>query len=364
MEAQTEVLSANNAPVPGLVSIIIPVYNSEHRLASCIESALGQSYENIELLLVDDGSTDNSGQLCDEYARRDSRIHVVHSSNGGPASARNLGIAQSKGEFLFFLDSDDCIETSAIGLLMDNQKRTQADMTIGDFTITHSGVREADSRFLFPEDTLLLRQDVIAMTVEYLKKPTAYAPLTYVWGKLFRASIVKEKKVLFNPELRIFEDIELNIRYLRYAGSVSYVKNKLYVYTGGLNSGATASGIQAYPLGYTFALNAIQAFLSACGVPAIVVQKNIGNAHVYFAIRIMVALFRHGQRVSMWKARGVISTLVNDPGVRNNLGYYSPARGDSRALPHLIRLKLTVIIMAVCLYKARGRQFSVSKSAA
>jgi glycosyltransferase involved in cell wall biosynthesis len=362
MEAPTGVSLTNGAFfVPGLVSIIIPVYNSERHLIPCLESAIGQSYENIELLLIDDGSTDGSGELCDGYARLDSRIHVEHCNNGGPASARNTGIAKSKGEFLFFLDSDDRIEKNAIRLIMENQQRTQADLVIADFTIEHSGVQDANSKFLFPEDTLLLRRDVVARTVEYLKKPTAYTFLTYVWGKLFRASIFKDKSVVFNTELRIFEDIDLNIRYLSYAGSASYIKSKLYIYTGYPNSGATVSGLQRYPLGYTFALHTIKKFLDACGVPATVVREKIGNAHVYFAIRIMVALFRYGQRISVWKTRELISTIVNNPELRNNLEYYSPARGDSRSLPQLIRWKLTVIIMAVCMYKARRTRFSLSK---
>lgn len=350
--------------VPGLVSIVVPVYNSERHLASCIESAIGQTYENIELLLIDDGSTDGSGKLCDDYARRDSRIHVEHCSNQGPASARNTGIARSNGEFLFFLDSDDRIEKDAIRLLTESQERTQADLVIGDFTIKRFGVEDADSRFLFPQDTLLLREDVIARTLEYLKRPTAYAFLTYVWGKLFRASTIKDNDVLFNPELRIFEDIDLNVRYLRYADSVSYIKNKLYIYTSYPNTGATVSGIHAYPLGYTPALNTIRTFLSASGVPAASVQREIGNAHVYFAIRIMIALFARDQQISLWKTHRLISTIANDPDLRSNLEYYSPANGDSRIIPQLVRLKLAAIIMAVCLYKARRRRRSAAPAAA
>jgi glycosyltransferase involved in cell wall biosynthesis len=343
-------LIPNDTFLPGLVSIIVPVYNSQDHLIPCIESALGQSYENFELLLIDDGSTDGSGALCDDYARRDSRVHVKHSTNRGPASARNTGIAQSRGEFLFFLDSDDRIEKSALRLLMDNQERTRADLVIGDFTINRFGVQDALSRFLFPEDVLLLKRDIIARTVEYLRSPTAYAFLTYVWGKLFRASIIKRRNILFNPEMRIFEDIDLTVRYLYYAGSVSYIKSKLYIYTS-----YPDTAVYTYPLGYKAALSAIETFLHACGVPANAVQRDIGNAHVYFAIRIMVALFRHAERISIWKMRSLISIIVNDPDLRNNLGYYSPANGHSRAMPHLIRFRLIVIIMLLCLYKARRK---------
>lgn len=134
--------------MPGLVSIVIPVYNCATQLVACIESAIGQSYENIELLLVDDGSTDSSGTRCDEYARRDHRIHVEHSSNRGPASARNLGIAKSTGEFLFFLDADDRIEKNAMSLLMENWERTQSDLVIGDSTIECAEARNPASQFL------------------------------------------------------------------------------------------------------------------------------------------------------------------------------------------------------------------------
>jgi glycosyltransferase involved in cell wall biosynthesis len=349
---------------PGVVSIVIPVYNCAPQLVTCIESAIGQSYTNVELLLVDDGSTDSSGKLCDEYARLDSRIHVEHSSNRGPASARNLGIAKSTGEFLFFLDADDRIEKNAINLLMENWERTQSDLVIGDFTIERPGARSSASQFLYQEDALFLKHDIVSRTLEYLKKPTAFAFLTYVWGKLFRASIVRGKGVLFNPELRIFEDIDFNVRYLGHADSASYIRNKLYRYTNSLDSGATTHGLSAEPLGFKPALDGIQKFLIASGVAETKVQGAVGNAIVYFAIRTMIALFMHGQRVSLWKKHQAISQLVNDVDIRDNLEYYSPAKGDSKIIPALIRLKLTSIIVAICLYKVNKKLFSKSQRAA
>jgi glycosyltransferase involved in cell wall biosynthesis len=354
MEVQAR---AGGTLMPGLVSIVIPVYNCVPQLVACIESAIGQSYENIELLLVDDGSTDSSGTRCDEYARRDSRIHVEHSSNRGPASARNLGIVKSTGEFLFFLDADDRIEKNAMSLLTENWQRTQSDLVIGDFTIERLEAKNSVSQFLYPEDALFLKQDIVSRTLEYLKKPTAFAFLTYVWGKLFRASIIRDKRVLFNPELRIFEDIDFNVRYLGHANSASYLRNKLYRYTNSLDSGATTYGLSAYPLGYKPALDGIQTLLIASSVPATKVQSAVGNARVYFAIRTMIGLFRHGQRMSLWKKRQVISQIVNDVDLRDSLEYYSPAKGDSKTIPGLIRLKLISIIVAICLYKVNKGRF-------
>ena len=93
------------------ISVIVPVYNVEKYLCSCIDSILAQTFTDFELLLIDDGSRDKSGEICDEYANKDCRVKVFHKENGGVSSARNLGIDESKGEYLFFVDSDDIISS-------------------------------------------------------------------------------------------------------------------------------------------------------------------------------------------------------------------------------------------------------------
>lgn len=101
-----------------LISVIVPVYNVEKYLHRCVDSILNQTYENLEILLVDDGSTDGSGAICDEYAQRDSRVRVIHKENGGLSSARNAGIDAAKGEYLAFVDSDDWIEPETYAYLL------------------------------------------------------------------------------------------------------------------------------------------------------------------------------------------------------------------------------------------------------
>ena len=95
-----------------LISVIVPVYNSEQTLHRCIDSILGQTYRNFELLLINDGSKDRSGEICDEYASNDSRISVFHQENSGPSAARNFGLTQAKGQYIVFQDSDDYLLNS------------------------------------------------------------------------------------------------------------------------------------------------------------------------------------------------------------------------------------------------------------
>ncbi len=113
-----------------IISIIVPVYNVEKYLDRCIQSILNQTYPYFELILVDDGSSDNSGKMCDEYAKKDDRIIVIHQENNGLSSARNKGIENSKGEFLSFVDSDDWISKDYLKEMYNEQKKTKADLVI------------------------------------------------------------------------------------------------------------------------------------------------------------------------------------------------------------------------------------------
>ena len=115
-----------------MVSVIIPVYNVEKYLAECVDSVLGQSDTDYEIILVDDGSTDSSGVICDAYAQKDARIRVIHQSNGGLSAARNTGLKAARGEYVYFLDSDDYIEPHALARLVAKAEQEQADVVFFD----------------------------------------------------------------------------------------------------------------------------------------------------------------------------------------------------------------------------------------
>lgn len=118
-----------------LISVIIPVYNVEKYLKNCLDSVINQTYKNIEIILVDDGSTDNSGKICDEYAQKDLRIKVIHKENGGLSDARNVGIEQSIGKYITFIDSDDDIDTGYVRYLYELLNRNNTKMSIAAYTV-------------------------------------------------------------------------------------------------------------------------------------------------------------------------------------------------------------------------------------
>lgn len=142
-------VAPSHAFVTDLISIIVPVYNSEEYLRLCIESVINQSYKNIEIILINDGSTDNSGEICNTYANNDNRIRVIHTKNNGPATARNIGIENSKGSLIFFIDADDYIENNALELLVKNYNQHKAEIIVGDFNKIKNGIVEKSMMFPF-----------------------------------------------------------------------------------------------------------------------------------------------------------------------------------------------------------------------
>lgn len=130
----------------GLISVIIPVYNVENYLRECVDSVLNQTYQNFEIILVDDGSTDGSPTICDEYATSDERIRVIHQSNGGLSVARNNGLQASSGDYVYFLDSDDWIEPSSLEVLLECAKERRAQVVFFDALSFEDGGKLCDKQ--------------------------------------------------------------------------------------------------------------------------------------------------------------------------------------------------------------------------
>ena len=178
------------------ISVIVPVYKVEGYIRRCVESILAQTYRNLEVLLIDDGSPDGSGGICDEFAAKDSRVTVIHQENGGVSSARNAGLRRASGDWIAWVDSDDWVEPDFLQYLLTNAQDSGADIVIcGMF-------EEYRKRRLYigPGDRLLDREEAL----EALLTDTVVR--NYLWDKLWRAELFRD---LTFPEGRTFEDIAL-----------------------------------------------------------------------------------------------------------------------------------------------------------
>lgn len=338
-----------------LISIIVPVFNGQNYLHRCLESLINQSYQNIEIILVDDGSTDNSGKICDQYAISDKRIRAIHQKNRGPGAARNNGIKHSKGEFLFFVDVDDFIEKDALFSLIGKNNQHELDLIVGDFRIKTNELITPETKYLFSNSKALKKQEIVNYVKDYLRKPTGYSLFIYAWGKLFKSSILKRNNIYFDEELPIFEDILFNYKYLQFVRSVYYVRKHIYTFITFNNPESSSSKIYDYYSDYRLVLKSIEKFLFTNGTKNSMVHKLVGNAHIHFAIRIMVRFFVKGRKRGINYFYRLIYAIVNNPEIRQNLKYYSPSKGDSKILPLLIRWKLVWAILFICKYKAYQR---------
>ena len=202
-----------------LVSVIVPVYNVERYLKRCVESILNQTYTNIEVLLIDDGSKDNSGAICDEYTRKDIRVKVVHKENGGVSVARNLAIDMAKGEYIFFVDSDDWISEKSIEKHVELIKNNSCQLTFSMWE-----ARGFLKQYFTLDNDKINLYDKERNTGDFLLK------FRTPWNKLFVSKIIKENNIRFPIGVKYGEDTFFVWEYLKYCKEICMCKDVLYLY--------------------------------------------------------------------------------------------------------------------------------------
>lgn len=195
-----------------MVSVIVPAYNMEKYLGRCLDALISQSYQDLEIIVINDGSLDKTCEIAMEYAGRDDRIKAITKENGGVSSARNLGIENASGEYIYFFDPDDLIETDGIENLVKAMTESGVDLVACQYSRWNdNGTRLEDYDFITGKRTFSTEKDRISFILnELLDYHVGYE----VWNKLFKASIIREKKIRFSEECRIGEDLAFNIKYL------------------------------------------------------------------------------------------------------------------------------------------------------
>lgn len=193
-----------------LVSIIVPVYNVQNVVQYCIESILKQTVKDFELLLINDGSTDGSGMVCDKYSQKDSRVIVIHKENGGVSSARNIGFAKAQGKYIVCVDSDDFVEPDYLQTLLEvREKFPNAGHIWCCFqTVTTSNKEDLKLNLASDNEEISLfdRKDIMTLYELWL--------LQMPWNKLYDAELIKKDKLCMDESLNLGEDLVFNLQYL------------------------------------------------------------------------------------------------------------------------------------------------------
>lgn len=208
------------------VSFIVPIYNKEKCLENCVDSLLAQNYSSYEIILVNDGSTDKSKEICNHYAENSDKVKVIHQANAGVSCARNAGIEKAEGEYIIFVDSDDWMEPDAVSTLMG--QTTIADLTFFG-SIFHYPDRIALS--YIPEDSYYKSfSELQKGLVDLLKNPKHPDYVGYTWNKMFKNDIIRQYKLRFIEKLSIREDEAFTFAYATHCNTLATLSNLLYHY--------------------------------------------------------------------------------------------------------------------------------------
>lgn len=268
-----------------MISVIIPVYNTEKYLRKCIDSVKNQTYKDLEILLIDDGSTDSSALICDEYAEKDERIQVWHRKNRGVSDSRNYGLSKSHGEWISFIDSDDWIDLDMYRILISLAERTESStVCCGAY---QGDNRETTKRNIWRqfEGNEIIYKDKEALAEVIRQSGT-------LWNKLLNGDCAR--KILFRTDIRYAEDTLYLAEYLEKNQTVAVTKKCLYYYRINREGNVVSSGLNTRHLDY----------VRATGMLFELLQKNelteVGIERVIDVIVRVMALIRNPRLESQY----------------------------------------------------------------
>ena len=220
-------MSAHNENKNVMISVIIPVYNAKGTINRCLDSVLNQIYKNVEVICVDDESTDESLNICRDYQKSDSRVKIVEQKNGGVASARNAGLEIAQGEYVTFIDQDDWLELGAYIKLVELAKNYNADMVVCNYS-KDSTSESQKMENVEPIQRIIKSRDELIKYAFYREKYRGFA--AFVWNKLFRREMLVENGIIFDDSLKRGDDVLFYATVATVAQTTVYVDESFYHY--------------------------------------------------------------------------------------------------------------------------------------
>lgn len=205
-----------------LISVIVAVYNIEKYIAKCIASIQNQTFSNLQIILVDDGSTDSSGKICDDFAKEDKRIQVIHRKNGGLSAARNTGLDVAKGDYIAFVDGDDWIEPTMYEVMAEQATLKHADLVACRYRCIYKDYEKDGST-----GNIVVFRKPLEMLIQYLKEDENYLIQHAAWNKLYHKNLLTEERF---PVGEWYEDIVFSARVLSKVICGVYIDTALYNY--------------------------------------------------------------------------------------------------------------------------------------
>lgn len=259
-----------------LVSIIVPIYRVEKYLCRCIESLLKQTYDKIEILLIDDGSDDSSGEICDRYAAKYNNVFSFHQSNQGISSARNLGMEKAKGTYLTFVDADDYVCPTFVETLLQTLTLGNSQLSIAG--ITHD-IETYENSINKPINEHMINKFQSQYVLDHIFSNDIF--MGYVCNKIFLCDVIRSNNITFRKDIRIWEDLVFVCEYLKKIDYVSTVDKIIYYYENRTNSAVNSLSLENEKTKITAAKTLVQ--LGDIGTPFFMeAQKRYVKTILYY----------------------------------------------------------------------------------
>jgi glycosyltransferase involved in cell wall biosynthesis len=305
-----------------LISIIVPIYNCELFLDFCINSVLSQTFNNWQLLLINDGSTDNSLNICKKYAERDKRIKYFDLENQGVSNARNIGLDNAIGDFILFIDSDDWISKDTLEKVIDFQKLNQSDIILFSYYKSSNGQLTTDN-YLKQNSHLLsdsncIKHRVVGFFNEKIDEPTKTDAFNTPWAKLYKKSVIGNIRYIKRSEVGM-EDVLFNIQVFNSASTFSYLDEKLYYYR--LDNPNSLTKTDTKSLFSKF--EKLFFYIENDGFYDYTYEENLNNRVSCLLINLCLSLTHRNNRMGVFEEYKYLKEVVNSKRYINSLKSFS-----------------------------------------
>ncbi|MFJ8064765.1 glycosyltransferase family 2 protein [Psychrobacillus sp. NPDC096426] len=319
-----------------IVSIIVPVYNGELYLNKCIDSILNQTYKSIEVILINDGSTDCSGSICEEYAKDDNRVKVIQQDNLGPSASRNKGINIARGDYIQFVDSDDVLELNMTELLVKSMSH-EFQLVICGYKLIYINGKEIASHQYIP---------IIVGNFDYsqfnLKFGELYTKgfINSLFNKLYVNNIIKKYNIRFDNNTNMGEDLLFNLDYITVCKNVIIIRDQLYNYMKINNNSLTSRFKEKLYENQQMLFRKVEKLLLKNNCYKIENQHYVEITYLKGLIGCFENIFHKESNLTSKDKKEEIGKIVNDAVLRRNIQYFKTQKNSKYILGILIKFKL------------------------
>lgn len=360
--------------ISNLITVIIPLYNAEKYIAQALESVFAQTYKEFELIVVDDGSTDNGRTICEKFADEYKNFYFYTQDNSGVGVARNKGLREASGEFVLFLDADDFLAEDALSSLFHCQRETDAEFVIGAYdSVSEDGTLKGRRDYNFPVGInshpgylVMGRLEMLNFTADFENYPSTHYIMGFCWGRLYKKSILRENDLEFSEKTWFADDSIFVLEYVSLVNKMALVKNTILFYREYDQTVSISSQItDGEPIlrDAQFFYNAVVKFMTLNNIcdeseaQTRAAWKIVGNLIIKMIKSTKVLNLKNHATILR-----EISTIVKSPFTQKLLKNYQPAPGNSRLLPFSMRMRLPRLALWLSHNRAQKRYFNRKNS--